>query len=348
MLSLDRPARLFAHVGLVGKAERAQNRIGKARHLGDVGLSQARAQATSGNAAAYAGSERGFALLLVIWVLALLSLLAAGLAADSSAEIRMARNRADFAQARALADAGVTLALAWLMEPNANTRWHADGGERTLRYGGGTITIAIQDEGGKVNLNAAPLDLVAGVLDKIGVEPDERTALVAGIDARRRAFAPQTVFLGPATFNAPFAAVSELRLVPGVTRRTYELIQPFVTVYSESATINPLTAPREVLLGVPGISPQDVEFFLPAREEAANAQPDADLPKLSGVDRYVHIGNVSAVTITAKAVTDSGASFAREAVIAHGALATPAQPYQVLEWGQAFAPLDAEQMTPDE
>jgi len=270
----------------------------------------------------HSGEQGGFALLLVIGVLVLLSLAAALLAASSDAEIRMARNRADLAQAQSLADAGVTLSLAWLMDADDKTRWHADGSAHVLNYGGGTITVSVQDEGGKVNINAAPLDLIDGLLNELGVDTDERNTLVAAIDARRQAFTPQTVFHGIAAFNAPFAAVSELRLLPSVTRRTYDLMRPFVTVYSYSAAINPLTAPREVLLGVPGISPQEVEFFLPARNEASNGQPGAELPKLSGVDRYVYIGAVSTVTITAKAVAASGAGSSSN------------QPYQILEWGQ--------------
>jgi general secretion pathway protein K len=311
-------------------------------------LTRLRSRRTDATRTGTTRGERGIALLLVLWVLALLSLLAAGLAADSSAEIKMARNRADLAQARTLADAGVALALAWLLQPDAKLRWHADDSDRTLHYGGGAITLAIQDEGGKVNINAAPLDLVAGVLDKIGIDTDARDAVVAAIDARRRAFAPQTVFRGLGVFNAPFATLSELRVVPGVTRRVYELFRPFATVYSQSATVNPLTAPRTVLLGVPGVSPQEVEFFVRARDQAAGAQPDLDLPKLSGVDRYVQIAEVSTVTISSKAVTENGAVFAREAVVAFGAAAAPGQPYQIVEWGQARDPLYAETTTPDE
>jgi len=61
-------------------------------------------------------SQRGFALLLVIWVLAILAVLAAGFAAGTRSETRVARNLLDAAQARALAEAGVALATGALID----------------------------------------------------------------------------------------------------------------------------------------------------------------------------------------------------------------------------------------
>ncbi len=50
---------------------------------------------------------RGIALVAVLWVLVLLSVMAAGFLRDTSVETQVARNLLDNAEARALADAGV-------------------------------------------------------------------------------------------------------------------------------------------------------------------------------------------------------------------------------------------------
>ena len=54
--------------------------------------------------------DRGFALLLVLWVVAILSVVVAGFAAGTRSESRLARNLLDAADARALAEAGVARA----------------------------------------------------------------------------------------------------------------------------------------------------------------------------------------------------------------------------------------------
>ena len=287
-------------------------------------------------------AERGFALLLVIWVLALLAVLAAGVAADSTSEAVIARNRMDGAQARALADSGVTLGILGVLDPNPATRWPTDGRSQQFRLADGSVTVALQDEGGKIDLNAAPIDLIGGLADEFGIAPDIRAALINGVVDRRSLFkasaAPQPArfYLGADTYTAdiaaqPFAALSELQLLPGVTRSAYEQLLPYLTVYSESATLNPLTASREALLAVPGISPQDVDFYLGTRDQTAAG---IEKPALSGVDRYVQPGGLHAVTISAKAVSAAGASFTREAIVMISPN-LPIRPYRILSWGQA-------------
>jgi general secretion pathway protein K len=290
-------------------------------------------------------TDQGFALVLVIWVLALLAVLAASVAADSRSEAVIARNRLAAAQARALADAAITLAVVGLTDPNPETRWRADGRPQPVQYGDGSATLSVQDEGGKIDLNSAPIELIAGLLDEFGIAPDERSAITNGILERRHEFAtpgslvPSRADLPGETTTRdldkqPFADESELRLIPGVTRATYERLRPFVTVYSMSPTVNPITATREVLLGIPGINPQEVGFFLASRDQAATS---VEKPPLSGVDRYIRVTDLGTATIVAAATTTSGAAFTREAVaMISSNLAV--QPYRILRWRQ---PLDS-------
>jgi general secretion pathway protein K len=285
--------------------------------------------------------ERGFALLLVIWMLALLTLLAAGVAADTSSETVIAHNRLDSAKARAHADSGVVLAIARLLAPDPAGRPTADGQTENFRVGSDTVAVSIADEGGKIDLNAAPLDLIGGLADELGIDPTMRAALVSGIAARRQAFAAAhsdavaSFYVSggadPGGLDAqPFADTSELSLIPGMTRAAAARLLPYVTVYSQRPTINPMTAARETLLAVPGISPQEIDFFLTTR--ALNTA-SIEKPALSGVDRYVAVGPLRAATITARAVASGGAAFTRETVILmSGNL--PGRPYRILRWQQ--------------
>lgn len=283
--------------------------------------------------------RRGFALLLVIWVLALVALIAAAVAVDSTSGSVIARNRLDIAQARSLADSGVSLAIAGLLDRNRSTRWAADASVHNLSLDGGTVAVTVQDEGGKIDLNDAPPVLISGLADEFHLGADVQAALVRGVLNRRKVFLAKAsppaarVFRGANNFDLaalPFAHVSEILLLPGVTLKDYRRIAPFLTVYARSTTLNPVTASRAALLAVPGISAQDVEFYL------ARSNPDADQihrAALSGVDRYVQAAPIRAVTIVAKAVTNAGAIYIRQAVI----LLTPqsaSRPYRTIGWEQ--------------
>ena len=80
--------------------------------------------------------ENGFALILVIWVLALLALLGAEVAANSRSAAVVSRNRLDLAQLQASADAGIALAVMGLLDPIVAARWQADGRIYNRQYAG--------------------------------------------------------------------------------------------------------------------------------------------------------------------------------------------------------------------
>jgi general secretion pathway protein K len=270
-----------------------------------------------------------------------LALLAAGVAADTSSETVIARNRLDIASARSTADSGVMLAILGLLDPDPTKTPPADGRITTFHIGNNIVAVSIADEGGKIDLNAAPNDLLAGLADELGIDAASRDALLAGITARRDSF---TKVAGAAVVALPimggigdadpgglglqaFADTSEILSLPGLARDAAARLLPYLTVYSQQATLNPLTATREALMAAPGIGPEEVDFFLAARQ-----QTSLEKPALSGVDRYVGTMPLRAVTITARARAGT-ASFTREAVVlVSGNL--PLRPYRILRWQQ--------------
>lgn len=302
--------------------------------------------------------QRGFALLLVIWVLAILAVLAAGFAASMRSETRLARNLLEAARARALAEAGVARATAALIDPDPQSQWRADGMPHEMSFEGGVVRIRIEDEGGKVDLNMAPPELLSGLCVELGIDGGTCAALTQGVIARRRAVAPapaptrarnpvadQGFGFGmpppPQRQAAAFATVEELRQLPEVDRASLDRLSPFVTVYAQNPRIDPAVAPREVLLAIPGIDPREVDQLLAARAAAASGQPVMALPGLTGVDAYAARSQMRAATIIAEARTESGAEFTRRAVIALTGL--PVHPADVLEWRQDLGAEEPEQ-----
>ena len=301
--------------------------------------------------------ERGFALLLVIWVVAILSVLAAGFAVATRSESRLARNLLEAAEARALAEAGVARAGLALLETDPRRQWRGDGTPHELALEGGTARIRIEDEAGKIDLNLAPPELLSGLCVELRIDGSICAALMDGVTERRRSVAPtpapnQPLQLGALRFQAgqaigigtqsltqlqvaAFGAVDELSQLPGIDPETVERLRPFVTVYSQNPRIDTSVAPREVLLAIPGANPREVERLMDARAALSlNPQAGTVLPTLSGVDNYVASGQLRIATILATGVTERGAAFTRRTIVALSGVAN--HPLQTLEWRQEF------------
>ena len=266
--------------------------------------------------------QRGYALVLVIAVLSVLALLAAAIAAETRSTALGARSRLEIVQARSIADSGVTIAIMHLLDRSDEARWHADGAMHEERYGDGNVRISIEDEGGKIDLNNAPKELIAGLLGEFA-PADQASALTDAIFERRTNFAPAAVprpgrFFnrGMANFQSlaslAFSDISELRLLPGMSAELYAQLQPYITVYSQNPMLNRQTASRVALLSIPNISASDVDSLIAARGVPETVAP----AQLSALARYTGIANLQAATIVAEAHLPGGVSFAREAVVA--------------------------------
>ena len=125
--------------------------------------------------------ERGIALILVLWVLALLSVLAVGFASNARTELLIVRNQVESARARAIAEAGISLAILEMTQVDLEQRWPADGREHVLTYGENLIRVRVQDEAGKIDINAAPDEMLEGLFRTVGVDAAPASRLVDAI-----------------------------------------------------------------------------------------------------------------------------------------------------------------------
>src|ERR1700722_14206456 len=105
-------------------------------------------------------TERGFALLFVLWFLVLLSAVAIHLTSSSRVEIALARNTVGAAKAEALADAALVRAAFSLGDPRPEIGWDADGTPHRLMMRDGEAEIVAEDENGRINPNLASRDLL--------------------------------------------------------------------------------------------------------------------------------------------------------------------------------------------
>lgn len=273
--------------------------------------------------------EQGFALLLVLWILALASVVLIGFSGDARTELTVVRNQIEAARARALADAGISIGALNLLRTSEaeEPRWPLDGTEQEIAFGDGTVRISLWDEGGKIDLNEAPDELLARLLLVLGFANSAgiADALAEWREARRTAWSRAVdgrITAESERFPA-FLSINDLRRVPGMTGEIFARLRPFVTVHSGSASINPLTAPPEVLTAIPGMRPAMVADLVARR---ADRQPWSG----AGDQRYLAAAEAIAVTVRSESNLPSGARFVREAVVVEAE--GTGLPYQILEW----------------
>ncbi|MGH6942674.1 MAG: general secretion pathway protein GspK, partial [Geminicoccaceae bacterium] len=228
----------------------------------------------------------------MLWITGLLAVIGASFVSGTRTETRLAYNQMENAKAEALADGGVQRAALRLMDPDPETAWHADRTVYTFALGEGDVQVQIEDEDGKIDLNVASIELVAGLFRAFGLDDDQAQTMAARIiDFRDEDNDPEPLGAeGPAYLeagldhgpdNRPFATESELVRVLGMTRSLYEQVRPCVTVYSGADAIDPTRAPRPVLEALPGITPPVVEALLTAGGEVDPLDTIEDQPGLA-------------------------------------------------------------------
>lgn len=273
--------------------------------------------------------QSGLALVLVLWVLTLLSLIAAGFLTSSRSEMLAVRARVDAARAEALADGAVHWAIKRLLVQTAL----ADTGQNTAQLlpidnrpvvapvAGGDVRLRVQDMGGLVDLNAAEPPLIEGILVAVGIEPELAGPLADRIldfrdpDDRPRPNGAEDADYRAAGLSyeakdAPFDRVDELRQIPGMTPEIVQRLAAFVTTLSGARGVDPTVAPATVLAAVPGLVGPQRELILEARREGRSASG-----LTSGVNSALVASSRNSFRITAAAETENGGRFLRVAVI---------------------------------
>src|SRR5437764_10711125 len=90
--------------------------------------------------------SRGFALLVVLWVLVLVAFLVAQVTAAGRTELRIAGNIYANAAAEAALEGAVNEALFHLSDPQPERRWRFDGRQHELTIGDSRVVLRIESE----------------------------------------------------------------------------------------------------------------------------------------------------------------------------------------------------------
>jgi len=210
-------------------------------------------------------------------------------------------------------------------------------GAFSFRLGGANVAVAYSSEAARMDLNAAPVGLLAGLFVALGSTPQLAQQYAARIDGWRtpppkepqnpdqdedRLYVAARLHYLPR--RGPFANVEELRLVLGMPPAVVDRALPFLTIFTASSQINILEAAPEILAALPGMSGAKLNAILDQRARA----PSEQLIDLLGVDPKIAGTKASdAIRVRTRVVLGRGRQTASEVVIR-----IKADPYRVLSW----------------
>ena len=293
-------------------------------------------------------SQRGVALVLVIWATVLLTVVISAFIAERRTDTLVVGNSASLARAEAAAEAGVHRAMFEVYRNDASAdRWRADGTPRTWTFDGIPLHIELRDESAKIDINTASDALLRGLLATSGgvEEAEAQKVLDAILDWRdpdslkRPSGAEEPDYreagLAYKPANAPFQAIEELQLVLGMRPDIYRRLQPSITVFSRQPGVNPQLATREVLLAIPGITPEIVDRYIADREAArTQGQPLPAFPQAGPFSS----GSTMVLNVLSEARLEDGTLFVREAVALMRPV--PRKPVTFIAWRERTTPIE--------
>jgi general secretion pathway protein K len=283
-----------------------------------------------------AASEHGFVLVAVLWILAALSALAMIFSVYLSNTAQALSANDVRLQAEALVSGSLELTAYQLSLAGEKARPML--GSFHFRLDNADIDVSFVSETARIDLNAAPKDLLANLFAGLGAGPEDATQYAERIVGWRtppKADAAEdevslyrAAGLAYSPRQAPFAHVNELALVLGLPQALVDRALSFVTVFSGQPKINVLVAAPEVIAALPGMTPSGLKEFLKERPALPNDMA-AIATALGPAQANAAIDKSDFFRILTTVKFANGRRTASEVVIGIGG---EEDPYRVLSW----------------
>lgn len=288
--------------------------------------------------------RKGIILVTVLWAIALISALAMAASTNFRGLASIVALDRDRTRADALLNAGLELSggIVAKLDDTALTERDAD-----IALSTGSVHIHLSDEGGRININHAPVKVLSSLLQSAGAGQDA-DRLAKSIDAWRLRdargqppAAPQQANVAAASSGQPpqssnaktdnslrsFTDVHQLAQIAGMTPYL-AAVAPLATVFG-SDKVNAITASPDVLAALPGLSETQLSAFLAARGKSASAGEWLQ-QLLSAAKDYVSWQGRPIALAELMARLPDGYTTGVKAVIV--AVPNDRQPYRVLSW----------------
>jgi general secretion pathway protein K len=202
-----------------------------------------------------------------------------------------------------------------------------------------TVTIAIQDEAGKVDINLGNERLLAAALQAAGASASEISSVIDRlVDFRDRDNLPRpggaeevdyrAAGLKHGPKNEEFVSIDELEQVLGFPPNLLRQLRPYVTVHSRVTGIDTTVAPLALLRALLARELGDAQTHSVPSDAPSDLQ---ERTNAAAIAADLRVGSAQTVfSLTSVAVLKGGGRFVREASVRLSA--GQDEPYRFLAW----------------
>jgi general secretion pathway protein K len=288
-----------------------------------------------------AHADKGFALVLVLWVLSLLMIMAASFSLTMRRETGVIAGITSGAQALAAAESGIAMAEMMLMNPDQTKRWHTDGNIYQIQFLGALVRIRLEGETGKVDLNKASQVQLQQLMAQLPIDRESQTALVSAImdwrdqdelvniaGAEKKEYKEAGKLYQPR--NKPFQSLEELQMVLGMDESILKRLEPLITIYSGRSQVDFSQASKEVMLAL-GMDAALVDQCIELRRQSAISGTLMQ-PANLGPEFNCGSGQSNVVEIIAESRLENGSGAMIKTIVANNQAGDGGLPYQILSW----------------
>ena len=296
------------------------------------------------NKAAPKDTERGMILVVVLWTVAMMTVIVVALSVYAQRSLSLAGVETSRLRTEMALKSGVEAGGAMILGTKSDLRIFFDGRPVRADLGGGQLVdIGIRDATGLIDINRAQAPLLAGLFTRVsgsdGGSRKSAETIVAwrerhgGVEKKPGATAEVEELGGKKPEEPPpvFFSLAQLYGIEGTNPAELDKMLPYISLYSHGGRINPMAAPEPVLQSVPDMEADDIAKLLEARIRR-NAENPGMQRILAKYENFLTVAESSVYLVTVKAVSGGGliAGSRLEATIVLDTDGTV--PFRVLAW----------------
>lgn len=280
-------------------------------------------------------------------MLVILTVMALTFSHSVRTELMLAANYQNQAKALSLAEAGiwrgVMMTLNRGLAQASGERVRLDGQVYELETDEGELYVSLQSTNGLVDINRSSPQVIKNVLQAASISQNLVDTITDSLldwrdeDDLKRLSGAETADYAALGFaygakNGLMNSVAELGRVNGMTPTIYDEISSMMTVYSGQARIDITSAPKAVLLALPGMTVPAVDSIINSRTSSGST--NIDLSMIPAETRqYIGAGQSILIRISSQAKVNEAIS----GIIAIIQLeAGPDLPVTIMSWRQGL------------
>lgn len=214
-----------------------------------------------------ADGERGMILVLVLWLVAMMTVLVVALNAYARTSLSLASIDADRLRNQMVLESGVDAGVGMILATPAPRRLLFAGRPATVDLGGGaTVEISIIDAAAVVDINRADKTLIDSLAQHLDVTPAAGTAIADAINKWRDTVIPPDQAAAAGQGEAPQPGQTQAVTQQQTGDQTAAEAQPDKQQAPETAQPSPRPGAffaLAQLYAIPGIAAADIDKFLP-------------------------------------------------------------------------------------